>query len=194
MAAAMLEQEMGRRSVAEAIRPIKDRAIASSSSAEKPITQKMVAEACDTLVRERHPASQPVWPEGSGIPARSYSEGTRGTGTLSEPPLPQRKTASTPRPERGGSPRGTEQEPAPAMFSPSPVIRHEKQLSLRTHVPETEESESDANDEPGPKEDPPHVMARPPLDLEGDKEATEPDQEEVRGAEPSAQLELAILN
>ena len=62
------------------------------------------------------------------------------------------------------------------------------------HVPETEESESDASDEPGPKEDPPHVMARPPSDLEGDKEAAEPDQEEVRGAEPSAQLELAILN
>ena len=70
------------------------------------------------------------------------------------------------------------------MFSPSPVIGHEKQLPMRTHVPETEESESDASDEPGPKEDPPHLMAQPPLDLEGDKEAAEPDQEEVRGAEP----------
>ena len=30
--------------------------------------------------------------------------------------------------------------------------------------------------------------------VEGDKEAAEPDKEEVRGAEPSAQLELAILN
>ena len=56
---ATLEQEMGRRSVAEAILPIKDRTIASSSSAEKPIMQEMVAEACDTLVRERHPASPP---------------------------------------------------------------------------------------------------------------------------------------
>ena len=194
VAAAMLEQEMGRRSVAEAIRPIKDRTIASSSSAEKPITQEMVAEACNTLVRERHPDSPPVWPEGSEIPAQSDPERTRGTGILPEPPLPQRKTASTPRSERGGSPRGTEQEPALAMFSPSPVIRQEKQLPMRTHVPETEESESDASDEPGPKEDPPHVMARPPSDLEGDKEAAEPDQEEVRGAEPSAQLELAILN
>ena len=84
------------------------------------------------------------------------------------------------------------------MFSPSPVIRQEKQLPMRTHVPETEESESDASggpgDGPGPKEDPPHVMARPPSDLEGDKEGAEPDQEEVRGAEPSAHLELAILN
>ena len=73
--AARLKQEMGRRSVAEAIRPIKERAVASSSSAEKSITQEMVAEACDTLVRERHPASPPVWPEGSGIPAQNDSGG-----------------------------------------------------------------------------------------------------------------------
>ena len=63
MAAATLEQEMGRRSVAAAIRPIKDRAVASSSSTTERITQEMVAEASDTLVRERHPASPPVWPE-----------------------------------------------------------------------------------------------------------------------------------
>ena len=185
VAAATLEQEMGRRSVAEAIRPIKERTVASSSSAEKPITQEMMAEACDTLVRERHPASSPVWPEGSGIPAQSEPERTGGTGILPEPPLPQWKTAS---------PREAEREPAPAVFSLSPVVGQEKQLPMRTHVPETEESESDASDEPGPKEDPPHLMARPPLDLEGDKEAAEPDQEEVGGAEPSAQLELAILN
>ena len=81
---------------------------------------------------------------------------------------------------------------------PSPVIRQEKQLPMRTHIPETEESESDTSggpgDRPGPKEDSPHVMARPPSDLEGDREGAEPDQEEVRGAEPSPHLELAILN
>ena len=66
---------------------------------------------------------------------------------------------------------------------------------MRTHVPETESSESDASDEPGPKEDPPHLGARPASDLEGDLEAAELDQEEAGGAEPpSAQLELAILN
>ena len=178
----------------EAIRPIKERTVASSSSAEKPITQEMVAESCDTLVRERHPASPPVWPEGSGIVAQSEPERTGGTGILPEPPLPQRKTASTPRPERGGSPREAEREPAPAVFSPSPVVGQEKQLPMRIHVPETEESESEASDETGPKEDPPHLMARPPSDLEGDKEAAEPDQEDVGGAEPLAQLELAILN
>ena len=53
------------------------------------------------------------------------------------------------------------------MFSPSPVVGQEKPLPMRTHVPETEESESDASDEPGPKEDPPDLMARLPSDLEG---------------------------
>ena len=198
MAAATLEQEMGRRSVAVAVRQIKDRAVASSSSATEPITQEMVAEACNTLVRERHPASPPVWPEGSEPPTRSDPDRTRGTEILPEPPLPQHKTVSTPRPERGGSPRGAEQGPAPAMFSPSPVVRQEKQLPMRTHVPETEESESDTSggpgDRPGPKEDQPHLVARPPSDLEGDREGAEPEQEEVIGVEPSAHLELAILN
>ena len=105
MAAETLKQEMGRRSVAEAIRPIKDRAIASSSSAEKPITQKMVAEACDTLVRERHPASQPVWPEGSGIPARSDSEGTRGTEFCRNLPSRNGRRRRRPDPKEAG-PRG----------------------------------------------------------------------------------------
>ena len=198
VAAATLEQEMGRRSVAAAIGPIKDRAVASSSSATKSITQEMVAEACDTLVRERHPASPPMWLEGSEPPTQSDPDRLRGTEILQEPPLPRRKTASTPRPERGGSPRGAEQGPVPAMFSQSPVVRQKKQLSLRTHVPETEESESNTSGEPGdmpgPKEDPPHLVARPPSDQEGDREGAEPKQEEAMGAEPSAHLELAILN
>ena len=84
------------------------------------------------------------------------------------------------------------------MFSPSPVVRQEKQLTMRTHVPDTEESESDTSGGPGdrlgPKEDPPHLVARLPSDLEGDREGAEPAQEEVMGAEPSAHLELAILN
>ena len=178
VAAATLEQEMGRRSVAAAIRPIKDRAVASSSSATEPITQEMVAEACNTLVRERHPASPPVWPEGSKPPPRCDPDRMRRTEILPEPPLLRRKTAS--------------------MLSPSPVVRQEKQLPMRTHVPETEESESDTSggpgDRPGPKEDPPHLVARLPSDLEGDREGAEPEQEEVMGAEPSAHLELAILN
>ena len=58
---------------------------------------------------------------------------------------------STPRPERGGSPREAERKPEPAVFSPSPVVGQEKQLHMRTHVPETEESESarDASAKPG---------------------------------------------
>ena len=189
MAAAILEQEMGWRSVAAAIRPIKDRAVASSLSVTEPITQKMVAEACDTLIREKHPASSPVWPEGNESPTQSDQDQPRGTGILQEPPLPRHKTASTPRPERGGSPMGAEQGPEPAMFSPSPVVRQEKPSSLRTHVPETEESGSNTGGEPedrrGLKEEPPHLVARPTSDQDG---------EEAMGAEPSAHLELAILN
>ena len=157
-----------------------------------------MAEACDTLIRERHPASPPVWPEGREPPTQSDQDRPRGTEILQDPPLLRRKTASTPRPERGGSPGGAERGPEPAMFSPSPVVRQEKQPSLRTHVPETEESESDTGGEPedmrGPKEDPPHLVARPPSDQEEDREGAEPEQEEAMGTEPSAHLELAILN
>ena len=186
---------MGRRSVAEAIRPIRERAVASSSSAERAITQEMVAEACNTLVREGHPASPPVWPESSGIPTESQPARTGETGVLAEPPLPQWKSALTPRPQRDGSPRGTKRKPESALFSPSPVVGQEQPPPVCTHVPETESSESDVSDESGPKEDPPHLRARPASDLEGDPEAAELDQEEAGGAEPpSAQLELAILN
>ena len=231
LAAATLEQEMGRRSVAEAIRPIRERAVASSSSVGRTITQEMVAEACDTLIQERHPASPPVWPQSSRSPTENQPTGTGETGVLAEPPPLQRKLASTPVPQRDRSLRGTERKPESALFSPSPVVRQEQPPpvcsrvpedgSLRgterkpesalfspspvvgqdqpppvcSRVPETESSESDASDKPGPKEDPPHRGAQPALDMEGDPEAAELDQEEAGGAEPpSAQLELAILN
>ena len=71
-----------------------------------------------------------------------------GTDILQEPPLPRRKMALTPRPERGGSPTGAEQGPVQAMFSPSPVVRQEKPSSLSTHVQGTEESGSDKGGEP----------------------------------------------
>ena len=195
LAAATLEQEMGRRSVAEAIRPIRERAVASSSSAGGTITQEMVAEACDTLIQERHPASPPVWPESSRSPTENQPAGMGETGVLAEPPPPQRKLASTPAPQRDGSLRGMERKPESALFSPSPVVGQEQPPHVCSRVPETESSESDVSDEPGPKEDPPHRGARPALEMEGDPEAAELDQEEAGGAEPpSAQLELAILN
>ena len=78
----------------------------------------MVAEACDTLIREKHPASSPEWPKGSGPPTQGDQDWPNGTGILQEPPIPRRKTASMPRPERGGSPMGAEQGPEPAHSSP----------------------------------------------------------------------------
>ena len=176
--------------MAAAIRPIKDRVVASLLSAMEPITQKMVPEACDTLIRKKHPASSPERPEGSGPPTRGDQGWPRGTEIVQEPPLPRRKTASTPRPELGWSPIGAEQGPELAMFSPSPVVRQEKTSSLRTHVPEGGEPE----DRRGLKEEQPHSVARPTSEQDADGEGAGPEQEEAMGAEPSAHLELAILN
>ena len=196
LAAATLEQAMGRRSVAEAIRPIRERAVASSSSAGGTITREMVAEACDTLVQERHPASPPVWPESDRSPTEDQPvEEKREAGVLAEPPTPQRKLASTPAPQGDGSPGGKERKPESALFSPSPVVGQEQAPSVCSRVLETEASESDADDEPGRKEDPPRRGARLAGEMEDDPEAAGTDQEEAAGAEPpSAQLELAILN
>ena len=195
LAAATLEQEMGRRSVAEAIRPIRERAVASSSSAGGTITREMVAEACDTLVQERHPASPPVWPKSNRGPMEDQPAEQREARVLAEPPTPQRKLASTPAPQGDGSPRGTERKPESALFSPSPVVGQEQAPLVCSRLPETESSESDAGDKPGQKEDPPHRGARLAGEMEEDPEAAGTDQEEAGGAEPpSAQLELAILN
>ena len=53
MAAATVERETGRLSVAEAMRPLRERAAASASPVFGPVTEQMVAEACRTLVRDR---------------------------------------------------------------------------------------------------------------------------------------------
>ena len=104
VAAATLEQEMGRRSVVEAIRPIRERAVASSSSAERAFTQKTVAETCNTLVRERHPASPPVWPESSGIPAESQLARTGETAEVGvDAQTPERRVPEVNRAEAGTS-------------------------------------------------------------------------------------------
>ena len=179
LAAATLEQEMGRRSVAEAIRPIRERAVASSSSAGGTITREMVAEACDTLVQERHPASPPVWPESNRGPMEDQPAEQREAGVLAEPPTPQRKLASTPAPQGDGSLRGTERKPESALFSPSPVVGQEQPPPVCSRVPETESSESDASDEPGQKEDPPHRGARLAMEMEEDPEAAGTDQKKA---------------
>ena len=171
MAAATLEQEMGRRSVAEAMRPIKDWAVASSSSAAGPVTKQMVAEAC-------HP--------------------DRETVTLQEPRPPRQKTVSTPRPEKGGSRTIAEQGPVQAMWSLSPVVRNENPSALHARVPKTEESGSDqsdgSEDKQGRRDERHHPVARPTSHQDGDEEGLRPEQEVAMGTEPSADLALAILN
>ena len=125
-----------------------------------------------------------MWPESDRGPTEDQPAEKREAGVLAEPPTPQRKLASTPAPQGDGSLRGTES----ALFSPSPVVGQEQPPPVCSRVPETESSESDASDEPGPKEDPPHRGARLAVEMEED-------QEEAGGAEPpSAQLELAIHN
>ena len=124
-----------------------------------------MAEACDTFIREKHPASPPKLPKDTGTPAQGDQGWPGETQIIQEPPNPRRKTASTPRPERGGSPMRAEQGPGQVMFSPSPVTRKEKTSALRTHVPETEESRSDGSDEPedkrGRREERNHPVAWP---------------------------------
>ena len=52
-------------------RPIRERAVASSSSAGRTITREMVAEACDTLVQERHPPPHLCGPRATGALQRT---------------------------------------------------------------------------------------------------------------------------
>ena len=159
----------------------RERAVASSLSAGGTITREMVAEACDTHVaRERQePYRGPAGGEERG----------RSSGRTSYPAAEVGIDART----TGG--RIPERKPESALFSPSPIVGQEQPPPVCSRVPETESSESDASDEPGPKEDPPHRGARPAVEMEEDPEAAEIDQEEAGGAEPpSAQLELAILN
>ena len=111
LAAATLEQEMGRRSVAEAIQPIRERAVAMHRRLKEPSRGKWWPRpATPSSRRGTQPPPPPVWPESSGSPTESQPAGTGETGVLAEPPPPQRKLASTPRPQRDGSLRGTERK------------------------------------------------------------------------------------
>ena len=143
-------------------------------------------------------ASPPEWPKDTGTPAQGDQSWPGETKILQEPPPPRRKTASTPRPERGGSPTRAEQGPVQAMWSLRPVVRKEKPSASNARVPETEESGSDGSDgsedKQGWREERHHPVARPTSDQDGDEEGLRPEQEEAMGTEPSADLALAILN
>ena len=59
--AEMGRAEMGRRGVAEAMRPLCEQTSASASPVVGPVTKQMMEEACSMLVRERHPDSSAEW-------------------------------------------------------------------------------------------------------------------------------------
>ena len=90
----------------------------------------MVAEACDTLIWEKHPVSPPKWPEDIGAPVQVDQSWKGETETLREPPPPRRKMTSTSRPEKGGSPTKPEPWPSHSAWSPSPVVRPERLSAL----------------------------------------------------------------
>ena len=107
-----------------------------------PVTERMVAEACDTLIRLPHLSGLKT----PGLWLRVTKVGR------------ERPKSSTPRPERGGSPTRAEQGPVQAMWSPSPVLRKEKPSALHAHVHETGESGSDGSVE-GRREERHHPVA-----------------------------------
>ena len=121
LAAATLEQEMGRCSVAEAIRPIRERAVASSSSAERAITREMVAEACDT--QPPHPCG----PRVAGFQQRTSQQGRERPESWQI--LPSRSGSWRRRPDpRGTDPReepsGSRSQPCPALAQSSDRSSH----------------------------------------------------------------------
>ena len=156
----------------------------------------MVAEACGTLIREKHLASPPEWPEDIDSPAH-VSQGWKGeTETLREPPPVRRKTVSTPRPENERSPTKPEPSQSHSAWSPSPVVRPERPSALRALHPKTEESEDNGNGESGDEEQR-NPLVRPASGQERDRRVAGrpgPGREPAMVTEPSADLALAILN
>ena len=117
---------MGRRSVAEAIRPIRERAVASSSSAERAITQEMVAEACDTLGRGTQPP-HPCGPRVTGFRQRASQQGRERPESWQN--LPSRNGSRHRRPdprETGprGKPSGSRSQPCSAQAQSSDRSSH----------------------------------------------------------------------
>ena len=152
----------------------------------------MVAEACDTLIREKHPASPPEWPKDTGTPAQVDQSWKGETEILQEPPPPRRKMASTPRTEKGGW---------HSAWSPSPVVRTERPSALHAHPPETEESGSNGSagweEKQAWRKERRNPVVQPTSGHEKDREdegRLRPEQEQAMGTEPLADLGLAILN
>ena len=201
MAAATLGQDMGWRSVAEAMRPIRDRAVASLSSAEGPVTKQMVTEACDTLIREKH---RPHHLSGLRTPGLRFMVtkvgGERPKSSRSLLPLDGRRHH-----HQGQRKAGPRQERSRGRSTPCGVQAlssgRKKTSALHARTSETKGSGSDGSDGPedkqGRREERHHPVARPTSDQEedcGDEEGLRPEQKQAMGTEPSTDVALAILN
>ena len=116
---------------AKAMPPLQDWTPGSLSSVSGPVTHRMVAEECDTLVREKHQASTPKWPKKNDPPVNVNRAWKGEMETLREPPSVQRKKVSTPRSGREWSLRKPEPQPGNSTCSQSPLARPERPSALR---------------------------------------------------------------
>ena len=128
LAAVTLEQEMGRRSGAEAIRPIRERAVASSSSAERAITRP----ATPSLGRGTQPP-HPCGPRVAGFRQRASQQGRERTGETGESwqNLPSRSGSRRRRPD----PRETGPRGKPSGSRSQPCSAQAQSLDRSSHRP-----------------------------------------------------------
>ena len=194
VAAATLEPEMGRLSVAAAIRPIKDRAVASSSSATEPITQEMVAEACDTLIREKHPASPPVWPEGSKPPTGIGREGPELSRNLLSRDARRRRRQTrarrVPDGSRAGARTGYVQSESSRQARKTAILAYPRSRDRGVRERRGRRTRGQARPEGGSTP----LGGATPFRPKGRQRRSGTRTRRGHGAEPSAPLELAILN
>ena len=145
--------------------------------------------------REKHPASPPQWPEDTGSQTHVSRVWKGETETLQEPLPVQRKTVSTPRSGREGSPRKPESQPGHSAWSSSPVARPKRPSALRARncgkMDAGDDNDSRSGDERDRWKEGLTPLVRPTSWQEGDHGGMERPRRE---REPSADLALAILN
>ena len=118
LAAATLEQEIGRRSVAEAIRPIRERAVTSSSSAER---AERAESASPSLGRGTQPP-HPCGPRVAGFRQRASQQGRGRPESWQNLPPAAEVSVDAQTPERR-VPQGNRAEAGASRVQPKPSRR-----------------------------------------------------------------------